>query len=327
VFPGRTWVVGHRANPTGPEDAVRETRRSYGRQHRWVDCERMDWTLIVQTVTASAVVMVVIAVALAIVLWIRHARRLDAMMRNLLSGNAALIEASAQQAEVARDLAVKAHEDRAFATRPLLILLDEPPLGIRDQPWAAVRVRNVGNGPALNFVVWMLSGGDLYRSAGPEANGFSGALHLAPGDIFEPGPFQNMLVVGKSHGYLDPGSAVVGDHPAGNLTAYCGDHFGNRYRFNLRTADPPDVWERGADAPPWAGGWDPRLSSEEPPQRAADTRMPPLLERDVTQLLSALRDILERLQETGAEETDIRLTGRGSRPHDAERRSNFDARS
>jgi hypothetical protein len=55
--------------------------------------------------------------------------------------------------------------------------------------------------------------------------------------------------------------------------------------------------------------------------------MPPLLERDVTQLLSALRDILERLQETGAEETDIRLTGRGSRPHDAERRSNFDARS
>jgi hypothetical protein len=54
--------------------------------------------------------------------------------------------------------------------------------------------------------------------------------------------------------------------------------------------------------------------------------MPPLVERDVTQLLSALRDILERLQETGAQ-TDVRLTGRGLRPHDAERRSNFDARS
>jgi hypothetical protein len=272
----------------------------------------MDWTLIVQTVTASAVVLVLIAAVAALILWIRHTGRLDATLRYLLEGNAALLEASARQAEGARALADEAHEDRAFASRPLLILIDEPPLGIRDQPWAAVRVRNVGNGPALTFVVWMLSGDSLYRSAGAEANGFSGALHLAPGDIFEPGPFQNMLFVGKAHGYLDPGSAVVGDDPATNLTAYCGDHFGNRYRFNLRTADPPDVWERGADAPPWAGAWDPRLSSEEPPQRAADTPMTSL-ERDLTQLIPALRDALDRLQEAGAAETDVRLTGRGLR--------------
>ena len=272
----------------------------------------MDWTLIVQTVTASAVVLVLIAAVAALILWIRHTGRLDATLRYLLEGNAALLEASARQAEGARALADEAHEDRAFASRPLLILIDEPPLGIRDQPWAAVRVRNVGNGPALTFVVWMLSGDSLYRSAGAEANGFSGALHLAPGDIFESGPFQNMLFVGKAHGYLDPGSAVVGDDPATNLTAYCGDHFGNRYRFNLRTADPPDVWERGADAPPWAGAWDPRLSSEEPPQRAADTPMTSL-ERDLTQLIPALRDALDRLQEAGAAETDVRLTGRGLR--------------
>ena len=272
----------------------------------------MDWTLIVQTVTASAVVLVLIAAVAALILWIRHTGRLDATLRYLLEGNAALLEASARQAEGARALADEAHEDRAFASRPLLILIDEPPLGIRDQPWAAVRVRNVGNGPALTFVVWMLSGDSLYRSAGAEANGFSGALHLAPGDIFEPGPFQNMLFVGKAHGYLDPGSAVVGDDPATNLTTYCGDHFGNRYRFNLRTADPPDVWERGADAPPWAGAWDPRLSSEEPPQRAADTPMTSL-ERDLTQLIPALRDALDRLQEAGAAETDVRLTGRGLR--------------
>lgn len=277
-----------------------------------VDCGGMDWTLIVQTVTASAVVLVLIAAVAALILWIRHTGRLDATLRYLLEGNAALLEASARQAEGARALADEAHEDRAFASRPLLILIDEPPLGIRDQPWAAVRVRNVGNGPALTFVVWMLSGDSLYRSAGAEANGFSGALHLAPGDIFEPGPFQNMLFVGKAHGYLDPGSAVVGDDPATNLTAYCGDHFGNRYRFNLRTADPPDVWERGADAPPWAGAWDPRLSSEEPPQRAADTPMTSL-ERDLTQLIPALRDALDRLQEAGAAETDVRLTGRGLR--------------
>jgi hypothetical protein len=283
----------------------------------------MDWTLIVQTVTASAVVLVLIAAALALILWIPHARRLDATLRHLLEGNAALLEASAHQAEGARAFAEEAHEDRAFASRPLLILIDEPPLGIRDQPWAAVRVRNVGNGPALTFVVWMLSGGGLYRSAGAETNGFSGALHLAPGDIFEPGPFQNMLYVGKAHGYLDPGSAVVGDDPAANLAAYCGDHYGNRYRFNLRTADPPDVWERGADAPPWAGAWDPRLSSEEPPQRATDTPMTSL-EGDLTQLISALRDILDRLQDAGAAETDVRLTGRGSRrPQETERRSNL----
>jgi hypothetical protein len=281
----------------------------------------MNWTLIVQTVTACAVVLLLIAAALALILWMRHTRRLDATLRHLLEGNTALLEASAHQAEGARALAEDAHKDRAFATRPLLILIEEPPLGIRDQPWAAVRVRNVGNGPALTFVVWMLSGGGLYRSAGAEANGFSGALHLAPGDIFEPGPFQNMLFVGKSQGYLDPGSAVVGDGPAANLAAYCGDHFGNRYRFNLRTADPPDVWERGADAPPWAGAWDPRLSSEDPPHRAADTPMTSL-ERDLTQLISALRDILDRLQDAGAAETDVRLTGRASRrPHATERRS------
>jgi hypothetical protein len=279
----------------------------------------MDWTLIVQTVTASAVVLVLVVAVVALILWTRHTRRLDAAMRELLAANAALLEASAHQAAEARALADEAHEDRAFSTRPLLILIDEPPLGIRDQPWAAVRVRNVGNGPALTFVAWMVSGGSLYRSAGAEANGFSGALHLAPGDIFEPGPFQNMLFVGKSHGYLDPGPAVVSDHPAANLVAYCGDHFGNRYRFNLRTADPPDVWERGADAPPWAGAWDPRLSSEEPPQPPADTSVVSL-ERDLTQLSAALRDILDRLQDARSAETDVRLTGRASqRPLDVRR--------
>jgi hypothetical protein len=280
----------------------------------------MDWTLIVQTVTASAVALVLIAAVVALILWMRHTTRLAATLQRLIEGNAALLEASARQGERAQALAEEAHEDHAFAMRPLLILIDEPPLGIRDQPWAAVRVRNVGNGPALTFVVWMLTGGSLYRSAGAESNGFSGALHLAPGDIFEPGPFQNMLFVGKAHGYLDPGSAVVGDDPAANLAAYCGDHFGNRYRFNLRTADPPDVWERGADAPAWAGAWDPRLSSEDPSQRETETPLTSL-ERDLTQLSSALRDVLDRLQEAGVE-TDIRLTGRGlRRAGETERRS------
>jgi hypothetical protein len=287
----------------------------------------MDWTLIVQTVTASAVVLVLTAMAVTIVLSKRHNRRLDATLRHLLEGGAAVLEASAQQAEGARALVEEAHEDRALATRPLLILLDEPPQGIREQPWAAVRVRNVGNGPALNFVVWMRSGDSLYRSAGAEANGFAGALHLAPGDIFEPGPFQNMLLVGRSDGYLDPGSAVVSDHPAANLNAYCGDHFGNRYRFNLRTADPPDIWERGADATPWAGAWDARLSSEASPQRSSDTRMTSVPQRDLAELTAALREILDRIEEAGGDETDVRLSGRGSRRRDTEQRSNFDARA
>lgn len=288
----------------------------------------MDWTLIVQTITASGVVLVLIVAAVAMILSARRNAQLDTTLRVLAEHNTALLEAAAQQAEAARALAEETHEERAIGARPVLILLDEPPLEIRDQPWAAVRVRNVGNGPALNFVVWMLASGDLYRSAGAEANGFSGSLHLAPGDIFEPGPYQNMLYVGAAHGYLDPGPAVVADHPAANLMAYCADHFGNRYRFNLRTADPPDVWERGADAPAWAGAWDPRLSSRDVPESGLRTRVASLPERDLTQLIGALRDVLDGLEDAVGAESDVRLTGRGvQHRHDSESRGDFGTRS
>ncbi len=287
----------------------------------------MDWTLIVQTITASAVALVLIALIVGIIIVVRHNRRIDATMQHLLEDNAALLEASGQQAEAARQLAQATREESALASRPLLVLLDEPPAGIREQPWAAVRVRNVGNAPALNFVVWMLSNDTLYRSAGAEANGFAGALHLAPGDIFEPGVFQNMLVVGKAHGYLDPGNAVVGERPATNLVAYCGDHLGIRYRFNLRTADPPAIWERGADAPAWAGAWDPRLSSGESHQLSATPRLASLPERDVHELTATLRDLLDALRERGAADSDVRLTGHAQRPHDPGEPGGGDARS
>ncbi len=151
----------------------------------------MDWTLLVQTITACAAVLVLIAAAVGLILWIRHTRRLDAALQHLLESNTALLEASARQTETARSLADEAHDERAFASRPLLILIDEPPLGIRDQPWAAVRVRNVGNGPALTFVVWMLSGDSLYRSAGAEFEWFLGSAasgarrHLRAGTVPE----------------------------------------------------------------------------------------------------------------------------------------------
>jgi hypothetical protein len=278
----------------------------------------MNWTLIVQTVTAGAVVGVLIAMVVAVILSIRHNGRLDAALRHLQEHGTALLAAATQQAEAASRLVEETHEDRAVASMPLLILLDEPPPAIREQPWAAVRARNVGNGPALNFVIWMLTGGTLYRSAGAEANGFSGALHLAPGDVFEPGPSMNMLLVGRAHGYLDPGPAVVGEDPSTNLIAYCADHFGNRYRFNLRTADPPDIWERGADAPAWAGAWDPRLSSTEPPLSARP-------ERDVSDLVAVLRDVLERLEDVAGVESDVRITGRAvHHPHDPQRRSDIE---
>jgi hypothetical protein len=278
----------------------------------------MDWTLIIQATAAAVAGLAVIALALAVLLLARHNRGLSADIRRLVDQDIALLETAGQQAEAVRALTEETHQDHTIATQPLLVLLDEPPIGIREQPWAAVRVRNVGNGPALHFVVWMLAGGSLYRSAGAEVQGFSGTLHLASRDIFEPGPFQNMLYVGKTHGYLDPGPAVVGEHPDANLAAYCGDQFGNRYRFNLRTADPPEVWERGTDAPSWAGAWDPRLSSGAWSKRDAPTVMTPLHERDTTLLVEALHQALHALEDADAAEGDGHITGHAgttSHPH------------
>src|SRR3984957_8322768 len=207
----------------------------------------MDTTTIILAITAGGGGLPLIAIAVAIVLLARHNRAFSKELRRLVDNNVALLEAAAsQQAEAARGMMEQLRQEAAVATMPVLVLLDEPPIGIRDQPWAAVRVRNVGNGSALNFVVWMRLAGHLYHSAGAEAKGFSQDLHLAVGDTFEPGPFQNMLFVGDAHGYLDPGAAVVGDDPAANLVAYCGDAVGNRFRYNLRTGDPADFWERGA---------------------------------------------------------------------------------
>lgn len=272
----------------------------------------MDWTPIIEASTAVVVGLAVIVMAVSILRLARHNRGLGIEVRRLVNHNVALQEAAALQAEEAR-------RDSALATQPLLVLLDEPPLGIRDQPWAAVRVRNVGNGPALYFVVWMLADRHLYHSAGAAAKGFSGAMHLVSGDTFEPGPLQNMLPVGTVHGHLDPGSAVVSEDPATNLIAYCGDASGNRYRFNLRTADPPDIWERGADAPPWAGAWDPRLSSR---ASAAGDALTSLPERDQARLIDALQDALHALQSAAGEDADVRVTGHAAqRPYVADHRS------
>ena len=62
--------------------------------------------------------------------------------------NTAMLEAAARQEEAAEALTEGSRKD--VAIRALLVALDEPPLGIREQPWAAVRLRNVGNGSALN---------------------------------------------------------------------------------------------------------------------------------------------------------------------------------
>jgi hypothetical protein len=272
----------------------------------------MNETAIIQVITVGVVGLAVIVTAAVVTRLGHHIRILGVEMRRLVDQNSTLLETAHQQAEGARDLAGEMRREGAIAARPLLVLLDEPPLGIREQPWAAVRVRNVGNGSALNFLVWMLAGGYLYRSAGAEAKGFSGPIHLAPGDTFEPSPSNNMLPVGMAHGYLDPGAAVVADDPGANLIAYCGDLSGNRYRFNLRTADPPDVWERGEDAPSWAGAWDPRLSSAERPLGQQQSHP----ERDLGQLVEGLHDLVDALQDALASDTHLRVTGRASqRPH------------
>ena len=274
----------------------------------------MTATTIILAITASVVGLTLIAIAVTIVLLARHNRVFSTELGRLVDNNVALLEAAAsQQADAARGLMEQLREEAAVATMPVLILLDEPPIGIRDQPWAAVRVRNVGNGSALNFVVWMRVAGHLYHSAGAEAKGFSQDLHLVAGDTFEPGPFQNMLYVGDAHGYLDPGPAVVGDDSSANLMAYCGDPVGNRFRYNLRTSDPADFWERGEAAPPWAGAWDPRLSSGGMLQeREEQTIWASVPERDMRRLVEALHDVLDALQGATPEQ-HVGLTGRANR--------------
>ena len=287
----------------------------------------MSETAIIQVVTLGVVGLAVLAATIALARVAHHIRVLGTEMGRLADQNVTLLDAATQQAKGAAQMVAEMSWEVGIAARPLVVLLDEPPLGIRDQPWAAVRVRNVGNGSALNFVVWMLANGHLYRSAGAKSRGLSGAMHLAAGDTFEPGPLQNMLPVGEAHGYLDPGAAVVADDPDANLIAYCGDLSGNRYRFNLRTGDPPAVWERGQDAPSWAGAWDPRLSSGEwlPGERQAGLRTLP--DRDLEQVVDALQGVLNALQDALASGTDVRLTGRaGPRPHVAEPRRQPEAR-
>ena len=274
----------------------------------------MDTTTIILAITAAVVGLTLIAIAVVLVLLARHNRAFARELRRLVESNAALLESAATQlADAVRGVGEQVRHATAVATMPVLVLLDEPPVGIREQPWAAVRVRNVGNGTALNFVVWIRVAGHLYHSAGPEAKGLSEDLHLAIGDTFEPGPLQNMLYVGEAQGYLDPGFAVVSDDPSANLFAYCGDTSGNRYRFNLRTGDPPEWWERGADAPPWAGAWDPRLSavgSTKPETPSVWASMP---EREVRRLTEALQDVLDALQDSVTPDQHVGLTGRVSR--------------
>ena len=274
-----------------------------GQLGRPVDSALMDWILIVQTITAAAVVTVAVAaivVAAAMIRLAGHHPDLSAETRKLVDNIVALLEAASAQAQAAREQADETHMDCAVATGPLLVLLDEPPAAIRAEPWAAVRVRNLGSGPALNVVVWMLARGKLFRSAGAAAQGFTGILHLASGDTFEPGPFHNMVYVGKAHERLDPGSAVVGDTPSTSLAAYCADKLGDRYRFNLRTADLPDLWARGADAPPWAGAWDPPLGLWARPQIADSTLITPLPEHEVAPLVDALHEVLHALHDAAA---------------------------
>jgi len=274
-----------------------------GQLARPVDCALMDWILVGQTITTAAVVMVAVAAIVVSVAMIRlagHHRDLSAATRKLVDHNIAVLEAASAQAQAAREQADETRTDCAVATGPLLVLLDEPPAAIRLEPWAAVRVRNLGSGPALNVVVWMLARGMLFRSAGAEAQGFTGTLHLASADTFEPGPLHNMVYVGKAHERLDPGSAVVGDTPSTSLTAYCADILGDRYRFNLRTADLPDLWERGTDAPPWAGAWDPPRGSWTRPRIGDSTLITSLPERNVAPLIDALHEVLNALQDASA---------------------------
>jgi hypothetical protein len=149
------------------------------------------------------------------------------------------VSAGVAEAEATVALVAEARRDRELAIQPVIVCTDGPNAD------GQVGIENIGRGPALRTLVFWWYEAQIHF---PEGRGFP----IGPG-AEAPGGYGLFLGCQTPAATLsDPGFQVVGSRPDTNLFAYCIDQLGNHLRFNLRTAEAPDVWRHDEPPPPWA---------------------------------------------------------------------------
>jgi hypothetical protein len=163
---------------------------------------------------------------------------------------------AAEEAKATNRLAKEMTEDRELSVRPFLVCIEAGRVSaIRADGVTykapAVAIRNIGNGPAINVVLWA-----RYHGKNFQAHGITLAVgEVRPSDL-DPTNLQTLEYVEDARDDYDPSDAIVGDADEADLSAYCNDIAGTRLRFNLRrSVDPPEVWRRDEEPPAWAQAW------------------------------------------------------------------------
>ena len=144
--------------------------------------------------------------------------------------------AAKEEADATLALVGEARRDRDLAVQPVLVLTKEEAGGT--PPRHAVRLRNIGRGPAIRARVFRWAEGALYWNSG---SGFP----LAAGETVPPGPTGEApspcLHLDQQRGASGVTDIPGEERPRGdqNLLAFCLDQLGNALMFNLRTVRPP----------------------------------------------------------------------------------------
>ncbi len=160
------------------------------------------------------------------------------------------VKVAEKEAEATVALGTEARRDRDLAVQPVLVLIEEQASGT--PTYHAVRLRNIGRGPAIRTRVFRWAGGALFWNSGP---GFPLAAGETHPPVPTPGAPSPALHLDSQRGASGVKDIPGGERPTAdqNLLAICLDQVGNALYFNLRTGDPP-VLSRPSDPerPAWA---------------------------------------------------------------------------
>lgn len=171
--------------------------------------------------------------------------------------------AAKEEADATLALVGEARRDSDLAVQPVLVLSAESASGTPTEH--AVRLRNIGRGPAIRTRVFRWAGGALFWNSGP---GFP----LAAGETFPPLPATGVpspgLLLDRQRGASGVSDIPGGERPTAdeNLSVICLDQLGNALRFNLRTGDPPELSRpNDPQRPTWATAAFDTYSTVQPP--------------------------------------------------------------